>query len=186
MKSKAPISRTGWQAGSEADLEELEAGLRIDKLQLDEECIDQPNRYFQVSEAMTLAISQRDMAKQELTEIEAVVDAEIRHAAEVAEEKCTEKMVESQKSLDKRVLKVKERLKTLQIKVGRASALKDSYHQRRYMLQGLIDLHLGGYFGSADSVPRAVRDRNAEVARGMHKERYKDSTHERRTTRGDD
>jgi hypothetical protein len=172
----------------EADdvVSDLEARLLIDKHALDDECLDQPNRYYRVSEALTLAISQRDQAKQELTEVEARIDAEIREGHDTETDgRLTEKMVESQKSLHREVLKAKAAHGKLHAQVGKLNALKESYHQRRYMLQGLIDLHLGGYFGSSDSVPRSVRDRNADTAKAKHKERYKDSTHERRNARGD-
>jgi uncharacterized protein (DUF3084 family) len=188
MAKKSAVSETGWRArDTAADLAELEAGLKIDKHALDDECIDQPNRYFLVSEALTMAISQRDAAKQELAEVEAEVDADIRSNWDTeADGRLTEKMVESQKALNKDVARTKEELAQLAIKVGKLNALKDSYHQRRYMLQGLIDLHLGGYFGSAASAPRASRERGAEAAKAKHAERYKDSTHERRNARDDD
>jgi len=168
---KAPDMKKESTREPEADdvVSDLEARLLIDKHALDDECLDQPNRYYRVSEALTLAISQRDQAKQELTEVEARIDAEIREGHDTETDgRLTEKMVESQKSLHREVLKAKA-----------------AHGKRRYMLQGLIDLHLGGYFGSSDSVPRSVRDRNADTAKAKHKERYKDSTHERRNARGD-
>ena len=95
-----------------------------------------------------MAISRCDEYKQIQKECEALADAKIRHDAEVSGEKITEKMVESQKLLDRKVIEAKDALFKSAKQVGELEALKDAYSARGYAIRDLIQLYLANYYGS--------------------------------------
>lgn len=134
----------------------LEHQLRIDRNNLEEVCCTHPEIYHEVSGRLALLISQRDEAKQEQKEVEAKVDAEIRHDIEVAGDKITEKAVESQKLLDQGVITAKNHVFDLEKQVGQMSALKDAFYARGFAIRDLIQLHIANYYGS--DMERASRD----------------------------
>ena len=91
------------------DLAKLEKKLQIDQHALDTALREHPDLFYQVASELALAISNRDEAKQDLDQIEAQVDAELRRAAAVSEDKVTEKAIESNKNTDRRVIAANDR-----------------------------------------------------------------------------
>jgi hypothetical protein len=150
-----------------------EKDLRIDEHALEEALLDQPSLFYHVSREVALLVSQRDAAKQELQEIEALVDAEIRHDFEVSGDKITEKQVESAKLLDKRVKIAKRKLSELNEQLGLASALKEAFSQRAYALKDLVALYVANYYGQDTERPaRQTKDVDSRIAKeAMNKHR---------------
>jgi len=124
---------------------------------------------------LALLISNRDEAKQNLKEAEARTDAKIRHDAEVAGERITEKVVESQKLVQRDVLAAKDALFTLEREVGQMWALKEAFQSRSYAIRDLIQLYIANYYGSEmersaenklrSNTAAAARQRQGEIAR---------------------
>ena len=152
-------------------IEELEQGLPIDEHDLNGALLRQPDLLYKVSKELTLQTSRRDAAKQMLAEVEAEVDAAIRHDAQVNDEKITEKEVASQKILDKDVQDAEKELLRLSLAVGQLGALKEAYQQRSYALRGLIDLYVANYFGDASSPTKTMR--TDAIKRQMAEERVR-------------
>lgn len=156
-------------------IEDLREGLQIDKHALDDELIRQPDMLYRVSEHLTLRISQRDAAKQDLSEIEARVDADLRRDASISETRITEKEIESQKKVNREVLRAVDKLRLLNLSVGRLSALKEAFGSRGHALRDLTSLYVANYF--SDSSHRQsennMRAKNAGDVRSELKERRK-------------
>lgn len=148
---------------TDVTLIELESALSIDPNALDEALVVHPEAFYRVAKKLALEISRRDASKKNLAEIEAEVDARIRHDAEVADEKVTEKSIESTKRTHPRVKKAIEELHKLNESVGLLSALKESFIQRGNALRELPQLHLSGYYGEvsvrATPAAREARER---------------------------
>lgn len=146
---------------------ELETGLRIDQNALDEALQFQPDMFYRVSKQLTLLISRRDYAKQELSEIQAEVSQEIRESAEIdtKDKKPKTKIgvaeVDALVTLDKDVKKAHQALLELTREVGELTALKEAYTQRSYALKDLVALHIANYYSdSSQSNQRpAARER---------------------------
>lgn len=189
MVNKLPTDKTGsrglprngtaspgeaWRGSDyEKFLEELEAGLIINKDALDEALQIQPDVFYQISKALASLVSQRDAAKQQLGDVEARVDAKLRQAAAVSEEKITEKVVESNKRLDKDVKAATDTYLELGAYVGQYTALKEAYQMRAYALKDLASLYIAGYFGDAvqSSSQNTLRDHDDGARQAMNQER---------------
>ena len=148
-----------------SDLKHLEAKLIIDEHALDIALREHPDLFYKVASALALAISNRDEAKQNVDEIEAEVDAELRRAAAVSGEKTTEKEVESNKKVDKRVKTANDKFLEEKYTTAKWTALKDAYEQRSYALSKLVDLFLANYYSSNEDKKvggPALRDARAQ------------------------
>lgn len=148
--------------------------LTIDKNGLDDEWISQPGIVQAIGERLALEISRRDEAKDELADVMSEVDGEVRLAHAEDEKKPTETAIKNEVAQDKFVKKAKATLRTLELNVGRLGALKDSFHQRRYALQDLVSLYLGGYYTSNSGAAKSARENTHESSRkSMQDERVK-------------
>lgn len=120
--------------------------LKIDRNSLDDELIEQAAIFFEVAEAASYAASERDEAYSMIKEIEAELTQSERERLIQEENKVTEKMVESAvRNHDDYVKAVRYHLK-MKKKADRLTALKESFHQRSYMLRDLVQLYISGYF----------------------------------------
>lgn len=160
---------------------DLREGLQIDKYALDDELIQQPDMLYRVSEHLTLRISQRDAAKQELSETEARVDADLRRDASISDTRVTEKEIESQKKVNRDVLRAVEKLRQLNLSVGKLSALKESFGSRGHALRDLTSLYAANYFSDSSNrqAEHNMRSKNAGDVRSELKKR-RDKMHERK------
>lgn len=148
-------------------LEELEAGLLIDKNDLDEELIRHPDLFYRVSKELTMLTSRRDAAKQEIAAVEAEADARARRAMRKGDEKVTEPEVKARIRLDKDVEDAYRVHQDLARDVGLFSALKEAYQSRSYVIKDLVQLWIANYYGDkAERHTRnAVREHTADDAR---------------------
>lgn len=147
------------------DVDEFKKYLAINKADLDEELIRQPTLFHEVSEAYTLAASERDAIKEDMAVIDAELDAEVRGKFEKAGNKYTEAMVKNEvqsHALHRQAFEVHAKAKLLADKL---QALKDSFHQRRYMLQELCTLYATGYFESTSGGSANARDAKYGIQR---------------------
>lgn len=130
------------------NLKRLKDGLRIDEHSLDHALRDHPGLFFEIGTALALAISNRDEAKQDLSEVEATVDMELRKSASQIGSKVTEKEIESNRNIDKRVKAANDRFLEEKLNAANLSALKEAYEQKSYALSKLVDLYLANYYSS--------------------------------------
>jgi hypothetical protein len=133
-----------------ANLQHLELKLRIDEHALDIALREHPDLFYQVASELALAISNRDEAKQDLDEVEAEVDMELRKDAATSGEKTTETQIQSNKKLDKRVKSANDILLEQRYNAAKWTALKEAYESRSYALSKLVDLYLANYFSSTE------------------------------------
>lgn len=132
------------------DLKKLELKLAIDQHGLDIALREHPDLFYKVASELALAISNRDEAKQDVDDIEAVVDMELRRAASISEDKVTEKAIESNKRADKRVVSANDKFLEARFEAAKWAALKEAYESRSYALSKLVDLYLANYFSSQE------------------------------------
>lgn len=146
---------------------ELEQLLRIDEHKLEVCCRDQPVLFYQVSTALTRAQSVRDQATQDLKDVEARADAEIR-AEQIpeGEKKPTETAIGGRVRMHSSVIRAREALREASDAYGSLSALKEAFGQRSYMLRELVALWLANYYGEIEasgSSGEMTRQRGADA-----------------------
>lgn len=130
-----------------AQIAELEQGLRIDKNGLDDALEQQPDLYYRVAKLVSLEMSRRDALKQELEEVEAEVDERVRIEAESAKEKLTETEAKMRVRLDPKLKRVRQDILRANRRVGDLQALEKSFTQRSYAIKELVSLYVSQYFG---------------------------------------
>lgn len=131
-------------------LEELRKKLLIDEHALELELKNYPALIDEVGQACVLAISDRDEAKEDLDEVQAVVDAQIRRNAAIADEKITEKEVESQKKLNAKVKAANQNFLDLKLEAAQWGVLKEAFDKRSYALSKLVDLYIANYYSEIE------------------------------------
>lgn len=146
------------------DIKRLKEGLKINEHSLDTALRDHPDLFYAVSMELALAISNRDEAKQNLEEVEAQVDIEIRSECERLKEKTTEKEIESLKKVDPKVKSANDKFLAEKLNAANLTALKDAYESRSYALSKLVDLYLANYYSQQeDKKTGAPELRNARA-----------------------
>lgn len=147
--------------------------LKIDKDDLDEELIRQPELYAKVALAQVRAVSNRDALKEEEKRLNAELQKEVRARFEKEDIKYTEKSVEAEIRTDSRTGVMSERVLDAERSAAEWQALKEAYIQRSYVLKDLCGLCLAGYW--ADSAvrgtgPRELSDMKHEKFRKKREE----------------
>jgi hypothetical protein len=145
-----------------ADLKQLEAKLQINEHSLDVALREHPDLFYKVASELALAISNRDEAKQDLGVVEAAVDMEVRAEAARLNEKTTEKEVQSQVKLDKKVVSANDKYLSESLNTAKWAALKEAYESRSYALSKLVDLHIAGYYSDIVNTEHNVRGRDLQ------------------------
>ncbi len=159
---------------AESFLARMRQAMLIDKHGLDEMWVEQPGLYLEVAERLALEISLRDEAKDAVNDIIAELDPVVREAHADDEKKPTETAIKNEIAADRKVVRAKENMRQLERNVGVLSALRDAFSQRRYALQDLTSLHLGGYYQSNSGAARGAREATHGASReAMQAERVK-------------
>ena len=155
------------QAPPQNPLKLWEQALLINENDLDMDLVRQPDVFYRVSRAAALLQSRKDAASQNVKEIEAQAEAQIREQAELREEKVTEKSVASQVVLHPDVRQARAELHTISQQLGEMAALRDAFKERSYALRGLVDLYIANYYSdaSAGSSQRRSMEASAAVTR---------------------
>ena len=125
-------------------IEQFRAGLAIDKDDLDECLIRQPELYWHVAEAHSLAKAERDARKLDLEILEAEASQRIRidHAESGEKGRLTEGDIAEQLLLIPGIQKLRRERLALEAKIEEWLALNESFTQRSYMLRELVPLYL--------------------------------------------
>jgi hypothetical protein len=150
----------------------LRDSLVIDKNSLDVALQRQPQLFLQVSELFTQASAHRDFLKEEIARIDAELYAIHRAKIEKATGKATEAQVSQAVTVDAKHKEATTKFNKAKETADLAGALRDAFHQRRYMLQELCGLFVANYFqsdsvGVSNSVHeyRAQKNRDAIAAK---------------------
>jgi hypothetical protein len=146
------------------NIAEFRKYLKIDKNQLDDELMNQPQLFEKVGDAWVDAIAKRDAMKESLANIDAALDSAVRQQFDDDGEKYTEAMVKNAVQLDIKhktaaiaFLKMKSDADALWI-------LKESFQQRMTVLEYMCRLYLGSYF-QQDSVRAVPADVQYDIRR---------------------
>jgi len=125
------------------DIDEFKKYLKIDKQALDDEVMQQPGLFFEVSEAYAQAVAERDALKEELS----VTDADLFHAFRARNsERATDTYIKGQVQVAPDHQKAFTEWLEAKEHADRLAALKDSFFQRSEMLKTLGRLHASNYF----------------------------------------
>lgn len=139
--------------------------LRIDKNAMDDMWLEQPQIYNEIGERLALEISLRDQAKDDLADIAAELDTQVRELHADDDKKPTETAIKNEIKQDATYKNAQTKLRAYELNVSRLQMLRDSFHQRRYALQDLTTLWTGGYFTSNSGAARDARDRKGSGGR---------------------
>lgn len=142
-------------------VESFKKELHIDKNSLDKALETQAAIYFQISEEYALAVSRRDEAYENIKQVDAQLNVSLRKELEDDGKKVTEALVSSAVMQHKDHNAAVENHLQLKLDADILSALKESFHQRSYMLREMIELYIAGYF--AETSHTASTERAAEV-----------------------
>ena len=121
-------------------IEQAEAGLKIDKVELDEELINQPSVFCSVSMEYVSTVSERDYLKEEADRMERTVDLEVRAAAAQSGTKITEAAISSEVKLNEHVIEIRDRFFKSKEKADRWGVLREAFLQRAHVLKDLAHL----------------------------------------------
>lgn len=148
------------------NIKQLEDKLRIDEHSLDVALREHPELFYRVATELALSISKRDEAKLEMDQIEAKVDMDLRADAAKIGTKTTEKEIESNKKVDRKVISVNEKFLAERYNSAKWTALREAYEQRSYALSKLVDLYLANYYSSQEDKKTGATD--FRTARAEH------------------
>jgi len=122
---------------------------RIDKLNLDMECIRQAELYKEYSDNLASAVFNRDKCKEELAVLKAEVDSEIRaDPSEYGFESArpTEAAILNTVIQDSRVVKKTEEFLELSHQVNILTGSKGAMEQKKTALELIVKLYVSGYW----------------------------------------
>ena len=146
-------------------LSELEDALPIDKHDLDEAHVRQPQLFYEVSKGLAEANANAEMAKLAKEQTYAELDQVIRDQAGAASEKITEPGVKQAIVRHPKMQKAE----TLLIQTKRIAenwqGMMDAFRQRSYHLKGLVELYTANYFVSESGGKAAGAAREGAAAR---------------------
>lgn len=115
------------------NIEEWKKLLRIDPNNIDEELIQQPVVFEEISEAYILAAAKRDLAKENLANVEASLDLNLRETVS----KFTETKIKNLVLTDPKYQEAMTKYLDLKLEAEKLSILKDSFFQRHSLLKEL-------------------------------------------------
>lgn len=138
------MSLTRQLARLEERIEQMRSKLGIDRDRLDDEFIDQPQRYSDAGDIYALAISIRDMAKERLERADAQLLLDKLSADRPR--KLTKDAAMAEIMLDPDHQAAHARYIHAQRVANSASSLREDFRQRGYALRELTELWVGQYF----------------------------------------
>tara|TARA_R100001530_G_scaffold1886_1_gene3259 strand:- start:31460 stop:31921 length:462 start_codon:yes stop_codon:yes gene_type:complete len=126
--------------------------LKIDKDNLDEECINQPVLYDEYASQVPDLIHEMEICKIEMEELRAdLYKQNVINALEQGEKKPTEKAIENQIILDKSFQTAQDDYYEAKKKAEKGKIIRETFMQRKEMIRGLIELHNSTYFCRAET-----------------------------------
>lgn len=157
-------------------LQKLRESLRIDRDDLDTALEEQPELYFHVAQAAATSVAEADAALLDRDQVIAKNSKEIREGFLNSGEKATEARIQEEITLCPEVQRMRRARVAAGEEAGNWQALKDSYHQRSFMLRELVALYIAQRHdsamagGSAEARGRVADDRH-EAASDLRRKR---------------
>ena len=146
--------------------EYYEGRLRINRNKLDDELSDQPQLFWEVSEAFADCVRVRDGFKAALAELWAQLSLDQRLAMDAEGLKVTEKAIDARVQTNpKRVVREHQYLEA-KAQADWWGAMKEAFTQRSYALKDMVALYIAGYFG--DVTPKRT---GSQLSDQQHEER---------------
>lgn len=158
-------------SGNEVDYDRYRKTLAIRREYLEDCCVEQPDLFHNVADAYVLAAAERDAIELDLKEATAEEDDRIRRKAAEAEEKLTEGAIKNLISGSKRIKDLNRAYLSAKMEADRWSALKDSFKQRKDMLQQLVPISLSRQSGSVVTAYREAGEVNRARTSGARMDR---------------
>lgn len=112
--------------------------LSIDRTDLDQCLIEQPEVFWHVAEALAQEIARRDEAKLELEELTAQLDQDLRGQAARNEEKLTELALQNRLRVLPKIQEAQRKYLERRKTADQLQALKEAFQQRSFMLRELV------------------------------------------------
>lgn len=150
---------------AKSPFEQLVEALVVDKHELDEEWIRQPDLFWRAASGLAKAIADRDDAKQTLASVRAKLAGDLREMHTKASEKFTVDSIGQEVELEDEVVTARKDFNNAEIMVGRWAALKESFSQRGYTLKGVTELHISNYYQTNSGGSRQAKDQAADENR---------------------
>lgn len=154
--------------------EELERALVVDRYNLDESLVQQPELYHKAGKEFENACALRDAAKAERDKCRADFDFTIRQEAEKfqTKPKPTEAAITNLINAEPRYQEYQVVYHNWERMASRWAKLREDFHARGFTLQQLAQLWIAGYFqsNSVSSSHRDLRDERAEQVRQVRRE----------------
>ena len=144
---------------SRLDIEEYRAHLKIDRGRLDDMLVEQPVLFHDVSDAYALAVSQRDMAREDQKRVSARAVGAVREALSVEGIKPTVSLTDERLEQNESHIEARDRYKSAAMRADRLLALKEAFQQRSYMLKDLAGLYTASYYQTPHAVDRNTATR---------------------------
>lgn len=162
---------------------QYEEDLKINEKDLTHEWLLQPVKYMQYAEKSAMADSIRKKAKERLDVVMAGVDNSIREEASSANEKITEKVVESRIKLNSTYQEALRILNEAEYNYSILSSAVRAFEQRKSALENLVRLYIAGYF-SAPVEPSSDPALTDLALSDKLSERQRERLNNRRATNG--
>ena len=153
-----------------------EGDLAIDRDSLDNEWLDQPQRFFRYSELLAKAQRRLDRAKETRDVVEAKLDRKVRQSPSVygIPDRATESAIKNAVLLEQDFKTASTEVIDAEYKVNLLIGAVRAFTQRRDALENLVRLHGQSYFaapreGVASDNPEEQRKMREVVTEGVHK-----------------
>jgi hypothetical protein len=160
------------------EFDRYESMLRIDKHALDDELIEQPQYYSDVSQRLATCISYRDEAKDHLEGIRAMCDQRVRSSFADDAKKPPEAAIASMVVQQPEYQQAKDGLAAWHDRYNRWMGLKEAITQRGYALKDLVALFVADYF-ARNSAGKSVESRERTAKAEAVKEELRNQRKQR-------
>lgn len=150
---------------NDVELGQLEAGLAIDKYNLDAEVSEQPSNAGKVSDRFAEAKSMRDMAKDDLKTMEAQLYLDLKAELEpTAKGRVTDSMLGNLVQVHPKRKRAFLALNDSEREMVRLEGLLESYRNKGFMITEMCKLYHSSYFADPSHTPvqRDGEDRAAK------------------------
>lgn len=151
--------------------------LNIDKHDLDNELIENPQLIQDVCDECAESIAVRDAKKEALETVDAELDAEVRDLLSKSASKATEASIKGMIQTHQRHKKAFEDYNNAKLQAAKAAGLEKAVEARGKALESLSKLYASGYFAinhtkrSVDEIKYSQnRQRLADARKALYKE----------------
>ena len=154
------------------DLTRFRASLEIDEDDLDRALAEQPRLFYEVAEALTIAVSRQRGIAMQLKDLKARLHLVIRDTAARRNEKTREDNIKNRNILASVIKKLDLEYLDASAHVKEVRAMKEAYQQRSYALKDMVSIELERLYQLG--VERgAVSARNRMAVRRLAEQRTK-------------